>query len=44
MVAFQVIGKPTPRVDGVDKVSGRALYTADVSLPGTLWGKTLHSP
>jgi len=44
VVAFQVIGKPTPRVDGVDKVSGRALYTADVSLPGTLWGKTLHSP
>src|SRR5262245_9240846 len=45
MVAtYQVIGTPTPRVDGVDKVSGRASYAADVALPGTLWGKALHSP
>ena len=45
MVAtYKVIGKPTPRVDGVDKVTGQARYTADVRLPGTLWGKSLHSP
>ena len=44
MVAFQVIGKATPRADGVEKVSGEALYTADFALPGTIWGKTLHSP
>lgn len=24
MVAFQVIGKPVPRPDGVDKVTGRS--------------------
>jgi carbon-monoxide dehydrogenase large subunit len=44
MVAYRVIGRPTPRVDGVEKVTGDAHYTADVALPGTLWGKALHSP
>jgi len=44
VVAYRVIGKPTPRVDGVDKVTGRARYTADVSLPGTVFGKVLLSP
>jgi CO/xanthine dehydrogenase Mo-binding subunit len=43
-VAFRVIGQPTPRVDGFDKVTGRARYAADFTLPGTLWGKALHSP
>src|SRR3990172_1426291 len=44
MVAYQVIGKPAPRVEGALKVTGAARYTADVALPGTLWGKSLHSP
>src|SRR6266536_359911 len=44
MVAFQVIGKPTPRVEGVEKVTGEAKYTGDVALAGTLWGKALHAP
>ena len=44
MVTYQVIGKPTPRVDGVDKVTGQAHYTADVALPGTIWGRVLQSP
>jgi CO/xanthine dehydrogenase Mo-binding subunit len=44
MVAYQVVGKPAPRVEGVEKVTGAAIYTADVALPGTLWGKVLHSP
>ena len=43
MVAYEVIGKPTGRVDGVAKTTGDAHYAADVSLPGTLWGKSLHS-
>jgi CO/xanthine dehydrogenase Mo-binding subunit len=43
MDTYHVIGKPTRRVDGEDKVTGRAHYAADVSLPGTLWGKSLHS-
>src|ERR687888_87872 len=44
MVSYQVIGRPAPRFEGVEKVTGRARYAADVSLPGTVWGKTLHSP
>ncbi len=44
MVAYQVIGKPAPRFEGAEKVTGRAKYAADFSLPGTVWGKTLHSP
>ncbi len=44
MVTYHVIGQPMRRVDGADKTTGHARYTADVSLPGTLWGKSLHSP
>jgi CO/xanthine dehydrogenase Mo-binding subunit len=44
MVTYHVIGQPTRRVDGAEKVTGQARYAADVSLPGTLWGKSLHSP
>lgn len=39
-----VIGARIPRVEGEEKVSGRALYAADIQLPGTLWGKVLRSP
>jgi CO/xanthine dehydrogenase Mo-binding subunit len=42
--SFSSIGKPTPRIEGVQKVSGEALYTADYLLPGTIWGKVLRSP
>ena len=44
MVTYHVIGQPTRRVDGEEKATGQARYAADVSLPGTLWGKSLHSP
>jgi Aldehyde oxidase and xanthine dehydrogenase, a/b hammerhead domain len=43
MATYHVIGQPTRLVDGIDKTTGRARYAADVSLPGTLWGKSLHS-
>ena len=38
------IGKRTIRPDGADKVTGRAAFGADHSLPGMLWGKVLRSP
>src|SRR5215475_14057331 len=41
---FQVIGTRPIRHDGVDKVTGRAKYGADISLPGMLHGKVLRSP
>ena len=44
MDTYQIIGTPTRRVDGAAKATGQARYAADVSLPGTLWGKSLHSP
>lgn len=44
MVTYNVIGQPTRRVDGAEKATGHARYAADVLLPGTLWGKSLHSP
>src|SRR5713226_5180635 len=44
VASYRVIGTRTPRVDGMDKVTGHARYAADYSLPGTIWGKTLSSP
>jgi len=41
---FSSVGKSAPRVEGILKVSGQALYTADNLPPGTLWGKVLRSP
>jgi 4-hydroxybenzoyl-CoA reductase subunit alpha len=42
--SYSVIGKRLPLIDGVDKVSGVAKYTADLALPGMLMGKVLRSP
>ena len=41
---FTYIGRNTIRPDGFDKVTGRANYGADLTLPGMLWGKILRSP
>src|SRR5438067_2323455 len=41
---FKVIGTRPVRHDGVDKVTGRALYGADVQLTGLLHGRILRSP
>jgi xanthine dehydrogenase molybdenum-binding subunit len=42
--AYQVIGTRPIRPDGTDKVTGRALYGADVRLSGMLYGAVLRSP
>ncbi len=41
---FALIGERTVRVDGLDKSSGRAMYTDDLAPPGMLHGKILRSP
>ncbi|MGA1737102.1 MAG: hypothetical protein ACO4AD_10335 [Pseudomonadales bacterium] len=41
---FKVIGTRPIRPDGVDKVTGRASFGADFSLPGMLEGAVLRSP
>ena len=42
--AYKVIGTRPVRPDGADKVTGRAIYGADMRLTGMLHGKMLRSP
>ena len=39
-----IIGARVGRVEGAEKVSGQAVYAADVHFPDALWGKILRSP
>lgn len=39
-----LIGKRISRIDGPEKVSGRAKYTYDLNRPGMLFGKIVRSP
>lgn len=41
---FTLSGKPVLRLDAVDKVTGRAQYTADVRLPGMVYARILRPP
>ena len=41
---FKWVGTRPIRPDGVPKVTGRAMYGADLKLPGMLFGKVLRSP
>jgi 4-hydroxybenzoyl-CoA reductase subunit alpha len=41
---FSVIGKSIAMVDAAGKTTGAGKYTDDLSLPGMLVGKILHSP
>ncbi|HEY0321994.1 MAG TPA: xanthine dehydrogenase family protein molybdopterin-binding subunit [Pyrinomonadaceae bacterium] len=38
------IGKPVPRKEGREKVTGRARYIDDITMPGLLYGATVRSP
>jgi 4-hydroxybenzoyl-CoA reductase alpha subunit len=44
MSDLKLIGTPMRKVEGLDKSTGRAVYTDDVVLPGMLHGKILRSP
>ncbi|PYY15587.1 MAG: hypothetical protein DMG60_17245 [Acidobacteria bacterium] len=44
MSDFSVIGKPVALIDSAGKTTGAGKYTDDLSLPGMLIGKILHSP
>jgi CO/xanthine dehydrogenase Mo-binding subunit len=41
---YRVIGTRPVRPDGIDKVTGRAQYGADIRLAGMLYGKVKRSP
>lgn len=44
MADYKYIGKSIPRVDAWDKVTGRGIFTHDVTLPRMLYAKVLRSP
>ena len=41
---YSVAGTNAPRVDGVEKVTGKAIYTTDIQLPGMAHARILRSP
>lgn len=41
---LKVVGTRPVRPDGVDKVTGRATFGADMTLAGMIWGKVKRSP
>jgi CO/xanthine dehydrogenase Mo-binding subunit len=41
---LKVVGKRHPKIDGWERVSGKATYASDVYFPGMLYGKILRSP
>src|ERR1700687_2228298 len=41
---MNVIGHAAPRIDAVERVTGRATYTRDVHVPGMLYAQVLRSP
>ncbi len=40
---YSTIGKPIPKIDGFEKVTGYARYVDDIKLPNMLYGKILRS-
>ena len=40
----RIIGKPIPRVDAFERLSGKAIYTLDLELPEMLYAATLRCP
>jgi putative selenate reductase molybdopterin-binding subunit len=44
LAPLATVGRATPRIDAVERVTGRATYTADIRLPGMLYARVLRSP
>jgi carbon-monoxide dehydrogenase large subunit len=43
-MTHRIVGQTIGRLDGAGKVTGADRYSADVTLPGLVWGKALRSP
>ena len=41
---LRIVGQPVPRVDALEKVTGRARYVSDLTVPGMAHAKVLRSP
>ena len=44
MESSGIIGCSVPRVDALEKVTGRTVFGPDLKLPKMLYGKVLRSP
>src|SRR3970282_2254588 len=40
---FKFVGRSVHRVDGIEKVTGKAKFTGDLKIPGMLYGRILRS-
>ena len=44
MTPLKSVGRAEPRIDAVKRVTGTAIYTGDLRLPGMLYARVLRSP
>ena len=44
LTPLKIVGHSTTRIDAIDRVTGKATYSRDVSLPGMLFARVLRSP
>ena len=44
VTAYTIVGKPAPRKDALDKVTGKAKYSGDITLPGLLHARLVRPP
>lgn len=42
ITAWKIMGTSVPRLDAVDKITGKAKYTADMGLPGTVYARLVR--
>src|SRR6266478_7693397 len=43
LITRKTVGHPTPRIDALERVTGKATYSGDVHLPGMLYARILRS-
>ena len=43
-MAYRILGKAFPCIEGYGKVTGQTKYAADLEFPGLAWAKVLRSP
>ena len=44
LAPLNTVGRDVPRIDALERVTGRATYTRDIRLPGMLYARVLTSP
>ena len=44
MAPLNTVGHAHPRIDALERVTGKATYTNDIQLPGMLYARILRSP